>query len=366
MKKSLLFLSIAAISGMASAQDVAVFATSESLEAAGIQKEKTDIEGDVVFAEVEGIGTAATAYKDSWGTTNAYGTYRNIKVNDLEITLGSGVVGNANPTFESYEAGAPSAGAVFKMHADKDGYMTIFVKMNPNKQYVVFEDLDGAVAYTLGYSNGTTTFHYNFPYYTEDNVALKQFEGFIDFNAPDANKYFETATKQSKNEEGLLLWQNKVTGDIVAAAKNPTVKDDPDQQYSGVMEEIPGQHKPKFPWQAAGLEANPGDNTGFLTFAVYEDTDYYFSALGSKAGCAGFVYTETFPTITYNAIVDGDGNVTSPEVVFPAMGFGASSDAVETIGVATVDAPIYNAQGIRVNADAKGLLIQNGKKFIRK
>ena len=39
-------------------------------------------------------------------------------------------------------------------------------------------------------------------------------------------------------------------------------------------------------------------------------------------------------------------------------------------GVATVEidenAPIYNAQGVRVNADAKGLLIQNGKKFIRK
>ncbi|MCM1491428.1 MAG: leucine-rich repeat domain-containing protein [Muribaculum sp.] len=30
------------------------------------------------------------------------------------------------------------------------------------------------------------------------------------------------------------------------------------------------------------------------------------------------------------------------------------------------DAPIYNMLGVRVNADAKGILIQNGKKFIRK
>ncbi len=33
---------------------------------------------------------------------------------------------------------------------------------------------------------------------------------------------------------------------------------------------------------------------------------------------------------------------------------------------AVEDAPIYNMMGVRVNADAKGILIQNGKKFIRK
>ncbi|MDE7409481.1 MAG: hypothetical protein K2N09_05610 [Muribaculaceae bacterium] len=39
---------------------------------------------------------------------------------------------------------------------------------------------------------------------------------------------------------------------------------------------------------------------------------------------------------------------------------------VSTAIVADENAPIFNAQGVRVNADAKGLLIQNGKKFIRK
>lgn len=41
-------------------------------------------------------------------------------------------------------------------------------------------------------------------------------------------------------------------------------------------------------------------------------------------------------------------------------------NGVSTAIVADENAPIYNAQGVRVNADAKGLLIQNGKKFIRK
>ena len=31
-----------------------------------------------------------------------------------------------------------------------------------------------------------------------------------------------------------------------------------------------------------------------------------------------------------------------------------------------VDAPVYNLAGQRVSKDAKGILIQNGKKFIRK
>ncbi|MDE6548682.1 MAG: hypothetical protein K2L22_06770 [Muribaculaceae bacterium] len=41
------------------------------------------------------------------------------------------------------------------------------------------------------------------------------------------------------------------------------------------------------------------------------------------------------------------------------------SSSVSTIE-AVEDAPIYNMMGVRVNADAKGIVIQNGKKFIRK
>ena len=61
------------------------------------------------------------------------------------------------------------------------------------------------------------------------------------------------------------------------------------------------------------------------------------------------------PVVTLKATED------LPEVVF------GEGSAVERVAVAIDEnAPIYNAQGVRVNADAKGLLIQNGKKFIRK
>ncbi|MDE7346371.1 MAG: hypothetical protein K2N48_06495 [Muribaculaceae bacterium] len=366
MKKSLLLLSCAAIASVASAQ-VAVMATEESLAEAGIVKDKTPLEGDLVYA-TGSVGSIATAYADKWGTTQASGDYKTVKVNDLEVTLGTGVVGDTNPVFVSFEEGAPTAGAVFKIHSNVNGYMTVFTKMNPNKQFVVFEDTDGALSYTLGYSNGTQTIHYALPFYTdeEENASEGIFPGYVNTTTDEASKYFVVATKQSKNEEGLLLWKNKVTGDIVAAEKNPTVKDDENQQYQGVMEDIPGQSKPQFPWIVEGLESAPKDNTGFLTFNVYEDTDYYFSALGSKIPVAGFVYTETNPTVTYVEVLNEDGSVKLPEIVFPAMGYGADPNAVEAVAVENANAPIYNALGVRVNADAKGLLIQNGKKFIRK
>ena len=69
----------------------------------------------------------------------------------------------------------------------------------------------------------------------------------------------------------------------------------------------------------------------------------------------GFVYTESEPVVTLKATED------LPEVVF---GEGSAVEGVATASDA--NAPIYNAQGVRVSAEAKGLLIQNDRKFIRK
>ncbi|MDE6633513.1 MAG: hypothetical protein K2K23_10985 [Muribaculaceae bacterium] len=353
MKKSLLLLTVAAFAGMANAQVIVGLATSEELESVGLSSSKVDMPGMTILENE--AGSFGTAYQDSWGTTTTYKTYRNVTVNGEAITLGSGAVGNANPTFISFEAGAPSAGAVFKITANKDGYMTVFTKLNPNKQYLVYEGTqDGSIVYSLGWSDGSQKIFYAMP---------NDGDGYIDFNAPEASKYLIPATKQQTNEAGLKLWQNKVTGEIVASDSNPTVKDDANMQFSGVMEDIPGQTKPAMPWNAAGFEKAPGESTGFLSFPVYEGSDYYFSALGSKAACGGFVYTAEAPEIVYEEVLAEDGSVTSPRVEFPAI----LSAAVESVSVENnANAPIYNMMGVRVNADAKGILIQNGKKFIRK
>ena len=312
MKKTLLLGSFAIFAMAANAQ-LWCGATTESLEAAGfVSGEKVSIDGDIVFAEGDG-GTIATAYSDSWGISAPCGTYKSVVVGDTEVKLSTGAVGNTNPTFVNYASGVMSAGAVFKIVPEADGWLTVFTKMNPNKQYVVFEGKTGPMAYTLGYSNGDTKIHYTLPY---DEYY------YIDFYAEDASKYL-----------------------IAAGGEGP--------------EEV----KPQFPWMVAGLESSPSDNTGFLTFNVLGGNEYYFAALGSKCPCGVFVLTEgeEIPTVTYLATDD------LPEVSF----VGESSETmsgVEALEVAKADenAPVYNVLGQKVSADAKGLLIQNGKKFIRK
>lgn len=135
MKKTLLLLAFASISGMVSAQ--AVFATKESLEAAGLSSDKTNFPGGTVIAENAEIGSMELAYDDSWGSTTIYKGYQNVKVGEFEVTLGSGAVGNTNPTFVSYEEGVMSGGAVFLIKAMQDGYITVFTKSIP-KNSILF------------------------------------------------------------------------------------------------------------------------------------------------------------------------------------------------------------------------------------
>ena len=344
MKKSLLLLAAAAFAGMANAQGIVGMATSEELEAAGLGKEKVTLPATTILENE--AGSFGLAYEDSWGSTTTYKTYRNVTVNGEAVTLGSGAVGNANPTFVSFEAGVMSAGAVFKMTANKDGYMTVFTKINPNKQYLVFEGTTGAIIYSLGWSNGEQKIYYAMP---DDG------EGYINFEAPDASKYLIPATKQAVDANGVKLWKD--------AEGNTVAQDTKPEGGSAIMEDIPGQTKPAMPWNVAGFEKAPGESTGFLSFPVYEGADYYFSALGSKAACGGFVYTEEAPSIVFEEVKDEEGNVTAPRVEFPEI----LASGVEAVSVNNnADAPIYNMMGVRVNADAKGILIQNGKKFIRK
>lgn len=363
MKKSLLLASFAVFATVASAQTVIGLVTPDDAAAAGLAKDKATIPGGTILVDNE-AGTFALAYEDSWGTSSAGKTYKNVKVGDSEeiaLNTYSGAVGNTNPTFESYEAGVMSAGAVFQIEAKKDGYMTVFTNINPNKQYLVFEGKSGALAYTLGVAGTDYKIHYATPAYTEGDDM-----GLIDFDAPDADKYFIAATKQQVNAEGLKGWVNKTDeNDVVWADAKPS------DDYTPLTEVIPGATKPAMPWNIAGFEEAPGEGTGFLTFSVMEGNTYYFSALGSKCVGAGFVYTEENPTITYSAYETTDketGEVTGsyPEVVFPAIELGGTPEAVNGIEAAAADAPIYNMMGVRVNADAKGILIQNGKKFIRK
>ncbi len=349
MKKSLLLLSFAACASMVSAQTVIGLVTAEDAAAAGLAKDKAAIAGGTVLLDNE-AGSFALAYDDSWGTSSAGKTYKTVKVGESEpIKLSdfSGAVGNANPTFVSYQSGVMSAGAVFLIEAKKDGWMTVFTNINPNKQYLIFEGKTGALPYTLGVAGADYKINYSLPAHTSGDD-----EGYIDFGAQDASKYFIAATEQVKNAEGLKLWKDADGNEVWAESK-------PDGGSAVMVDIEPRQDKPEFPWKVAGLDKAPGEGTGFLTFNVLKGNSYYFSGLGTKCVGAGFVFTdsEEEPAVTYLAQDE------LPEVVFATA---AAVEGIQAVDNNDENAPIYNVMGVRVNADAKGILIQNGKKFIRK
>lgn len=171
--------------------------------------------------------------------------------NSSELSLGIGVQGSSNPIFISYEDGVMSAGAVFEIKAKKNGWITVFGKLAANKQYVVFEGKTSAVAYTLGMVTTNYVINYSLP---TDRY------GYIDFDAEDKTKYF--------------------------------------------IETDEGGTRPQFPYIVAGekdLNDHNWSATGFLTFRVREGNTYYFSGIGSKMICSGFVFTDTLeePTVTF-------------------------------------------------------------------
>ncbi|MCH5240996.1 MAG: hypothetical protein J1F67_01040 [Muribaculaceae bacterium] len=325
MKKTLLLGSLAIFGLVANAQLVTQ-ATTESLDAAGIYSgDKVPNEAGVVIAEGE-AGTIALAFDDSWNTMAPCGDYKNVKVNELEVALnGGGAAGNTNPTFTSYAEGF-TAGAVFEITPAADGWLTVFTKMNPNKQYVVMEGQTGPMSYTLGYTNGTEKIQYTLPY---DEDFYINFEDYV-MAGHELEYYDEEQT--SLKYSYFVPSGGELGTDLV---------------------------KPNFPWKVVGLETNPSDNTGFVTFNVLGGNTYYFGALGSKAGCGVIVLTEgeEMPTITYSA------TDALPEVVFAADNAGVGSIAADNYDV---NAPVYNVMGQKVNDDYKGIVIKNGKKFIRR
>ena len=378
MKKSLLIASAALFATAANAQTIVAFATEEDQTALGISgAAMTDEEVANPYVTSE-AGDFYLAFADTWKSTTPYDKYKTLKINgsDEEIEISKyGAVGNTNPTFVSYQDGAQSAGAVFKIESKLDGYITVFTKLNDNKQFVVMEGHTGALPYRLGFANASAQFQYSQPMQTSGDE-----EGMIDFSINPDQKYFVAAQKQSKNEAGELLWYDKDGG--VVAGERPTWQEPDGDKVNedgtpvmktvngaAVMEDIePRQDKPQFPWKTAGLEKSSGNGTAFISFNVLgidpetgKGNTYYISALGSKVPMSGFIFTENEPIITYCATGD------LPEVTFvPGQDPIIGENAVESINAASADAPIYNMMGVRVNSDAKGILIQNGKKFIRK
>lgn len=261
----------------ASAQIVGLV-TVEELDAAGV--DGSALPAGTVIVDNE-AGTLSLAYEDEWRNLGVL-YYRDFKIADnAVITLEKNIAGQTNPVFAGYEEGVMSAGAVFELSAKKTGWMTVMLRLNSHKQYVVFEGKTKGIPYTLGMSDGEHAINYSLPVKTTGPDI-----GGIDFDAENASEYF---IKSQRETDGVPLWTDS-GGNIVASLEKP----------SGCEPLM--KTTPQFPYIVAGIDDSPDRSySGFLTFHVTAGNKYYFSALGSKVACGGFVFTEQSaqPTVTF-------------------------------------------------------------------
>ncbi len=100
------------------------------------------------------------------------------------------------------------------------------------------------------------------------------------------------------------------------------------------------------------LNAGTGELPADLSTTKNEDKKFVTKTAELTADATGLVsFTETAAGFTFVKLTDNGGSTGITEV---------ASDKLNE------NAPVYNLAGQRVSKDAKGILIQNGKKFINK
>lgn len=138
------------------------------------------------------------------------------------------------------------------------------------------------------------------------------------------------------------------------------------------------------PWyNADGLEnytyevesASTGDDTSWITSCVV-NTDYWKQEEGTYFNLVNFTATECPAGEGRWAVVKIKGRGVTAETPIILLQGTATLDDVPSTGIENVvtdntvkadpNAPVYNISGQRVSKESKGILIQNGKKFINK
>ncbi len=296
-------------------------------------KEKTPHPAGTLIAETESV-VLRTAFADdcSGASINKLKlTYYSVNGIDYKTegdnNVWQGAVGNTNPKALNLEDIQITTGWVLDYEVKADGYLTVLSQASLNKNLYVIEGAmsdegvvaNGAVAYDFfvvcdNQPEGLEGIQFSYKLPADE-------EGYLDMDAA-AGKFVDG---------GTIMWPYRIfMGDAAIETS--------DKKY-------------------------PNTNAATV-FPVYEGCHYYYFCTGSKVTAGPYIFTKEYPTsLSFTKeIKDGD-EVTSTEV-YNLIGEGSAVKAVEA--VLDVNAPIYNAQGVRVNADAKGILIQNGKKFIRK
>ncbi len=319
MKKNLLFAAALMAAFGASAQIEVGFMDAEAL---GVSAAPTFADNTLLVATDN-----VSMYWANEGVTSsqnpAFNGFKQIIVNGQTIDLVTGIGGEVNATAVTLGTDPTKGGVQYHFEVKADGWLIVVSKISSNKPFYAYEGnfVSGMelIAYTLGMDLQSS----DYPDIPSIVYTLPADDmGYADLESAEMEKYTFGGTQ--------LSWPIRIETQNSEAA-------------------------------------SAGNGTGVLMFPVYaEAIDYYCFATGSKMNTCGFVF------------VPGEPEKDIPNV---SLYCAATDDVAEKTVVVTSDnesgvqavaaeldenAPIYNTLGVRVDANAKGILIQNGRKFIRK
>lgn len=296
----------------ASAQTEKAFVDAVALLGEDASSTAVDVTAGTVVCESENI-TMKAAYDCTYKIVSLYGEsdpYNTITVAGEKIVKPvKGIQGQVNPTNTKNAATQqPKDNAIFRFDVKKDGILYVISKLTFNKTYYVFEGL-----YDENTGNTSTLLAYK---WMATNVKDGNFYEFA--LTADQDGYYVPGSGQDDEATGIY-WPCYLVG--LEDANNTVEKNGDISKANGL---------------------------GVVAFPVYAEAEtYYFHAVGSKVTSDGFVFVPCEnPTLadvqTISTSKDEDTSI---------------SNVVTNSAVVT-----YNILGQKVSADAKGLVIRNGKK----
>ena len=301
----------------ASAQTESAFVDATALLGEGASETPVQVNAETELCKSENV-TMKAAWSDTYKIVSLTGesdAANKVVIDGITYDMPTGIQGQSNPKPSDLVSGGQNSGAVFKFDVKADGVLYVFGKLTGNKSYYVWEgDVANGqgmpVAFTLQCQpvGGGDPVGYTLP-------------------GDDMGYYVLGSGYDNGSAMATASWCVDVFKGLTWAADV-----DPTKTWGST-------------WTA-------GNALGVIAFPVYAEAGQYFvNACGSKVTCNGYAFVKGATAI---------GNISFTK--------GGDNTAVEnfTVDAANVNAPVYNVLGQRVNNDAKGLLIQNGKKFIRK
>lgn len=315
MKKLFTFAAMVAITMSASAQTESAFLDAETLLGADAAATAVNVNAETVFCSTSNV-TMKAAWNDTYkivSLTAETDAANKVIIDGVTYDMPTGIQGQNNPKPSDLVSGGQNSGAVFKFDVKADGVLYVFGKLTGNKSYYVWEgDVANAQGLPVAYTMKAQ------PVGGGDPVGYT-LKGDVEGYYVIGNGY-DNGTALASASWCVDVYKGLTWG----ADINPT--------------------------KTWGSTWTAGNALGVIAFPVYQEAATYFvNACGSKITCNGFAFVPGATTI---------GNIS-----FAGAGTGINGITVD--GADNANAPVYNLAGQRVSKDAKGILIQNGKKFIK-